>query len=83
VAHLVEPEELLENALETARKLAAKPRDALRATKRLMRRPKESLDERVQRENELFLKFLSSPEAREAMAAFLEKRKPDFKQFQG
>ena len=83
VAHLVEPEELLENALETARKLAAKPRDALRATKRLMRRPKEPLDERVQRENELFLKFLSSPEAREAMAAFLEKRKPDFKQFQG
>jgi enoyl-CoA hydratase/carnithine racemase len=82
VSHLSEPEELMEDALATARKLAAKPRDALRTTKRLMRRPKEPLDVRVQRENELFAKFLASPEAREAMAAFLEKRKPDFEQFQ-
>ena len=83
VAHLCEPEELMESALKTARKLAAKPRDALRETKRLMRRPKDPLEARVQQENELFLKYLASPEAREAMSAFLEKRKPDFEQFQG
>jgi len=43
-----------------------------------MRRPKEPLPKRIQAEGELFFENLSSPAAREAMSAFLEKRAPDF-----
>jgi enoyl-CoA hydratase/carnithine racemase len=78
VSGLCEPETLMENAMNVARKLAAKPRDALRATKRLMRRPKEPLPERVVLEGQLVAEALASPAAREAMSAFLEKREPDF-----
>lgn len=68
----------MDQALTYSRKLAAKPRQALRATKHLMRRPREPLLQRVQAEGELFFKNLSSPAAREAMSAFVEKRAPDF-----
>lgn len=78
VARVCEADELLEQAMEMAQKLAAKPGRALRATKRLMRRPKEPLLQRIQAESELFFENLSSPAAKEAMSAFLEKRAPDF-----
>jgi len=78
VAKICSSKDLLEQAMEMARKLAAKPSQALRATKRLMRRPKEPLLQRVQAEGELFFQNLSSPAAREAMSAFMEKRPPDF-----
>lgn len=81
VSRLCEPEELMDQALATAHKLAAKPRDALRATKRLMRRNRESLPDRIAAEGVLFNQALASPAAKEAMNAFLEKRTPDFKQF--
>jgi len=81
VSQLCEPEELMPRALAVAHKLAAKPKDALRATKRLLRRPREPLADRVAAEGELFARGLRSAAAREAMQAFLEKRAPDFKQF--
>lgn len=70
--------ELLAKARETAAKLAAKPPVALRATRRLMRRPPEGIVERMAAEGEAFVAQLQSPEAREAMTAILEKRPPDF-----
>jgi enoyl-CoA hydratase/carnithine racemase len=81
VSQLCEPDELMGRALEAAHKLAAKPKDALRATKRLLRRPREPLAQRVQAEGELFSRGLESPAAKEAMNAFFEKRAPDFEQF--
>ena len=36
---------------------------------------------RMTQESELFRQRLSSPEAKEAFTAFLEKRKPDFSRF--
>jgi len=81
VSQLCEPEELMDRALAVAYKLAAKPKDALRATKRLLRRPREPLAERVRAEGELFSRGLASPAAKEAMQAFFEKRTPDFEQF--
>jgi len=81
VSRLCTDEALLAEATAAARALAAKPRDAMRATKRLMRRPCEPLETRIHEESLLFLQALQSPEAREALTAFLEKRAPNFGQF--
>ena len=81
VSRLCSPQDLMDEAMAMARKLASKPGDALRATKRLMRRPPEALLQRVQAEGELFAECLASPAAKEAMTAFMEKRPPDFRQF--
>lgn len=81
VSRLCQSDELMERALAAAHSLAAKPREALRATKRLMRRPVEPLSQRVLAEGELFSRGLESPAAKEAMSAFFEKRAPNFQQF--
>jgi enoyl-CoA hydratase/carnithine racemase len=81
VSQICEEEDLMESARAAAHKLAAKPKDALRATKRLLRRAKEPLAQRVQAEAELFARGLESPAAKEAMRAFFEKRSPDFGPF--
>ena len=81
VSQICEPEELLELALAAAHQLAAKPKDALRATKRLLRRPAEPLAQRVAAEGQLFSRCLESPAAKEAMQAFFEKRVPNFEPF--
>jgi enoyl-CoA hydratase/carnithine racemase len=59
--------------------LLAKPPEALRQTQRLLRlNARDEILERMQIESETFAERLQSAEAREAFAAFLEKRKPDF-----
>ena len=79
VTQVVPDENLLATAMETARKLAQKPMEALRAGKRLLRlSTREHVEQAIRRENEEFDLRLRSPEAREAFSAFLEKRKPDF-----
>ena len=73
---------LLETAMAASNKLAAKPAASLRETKMLM---KQGIHDAVRLamtdENEAFRERLESPEAREAFAAFLEKRQPDFSKF--
>jgi enoyl-CoA hydratase/carnithine racemase len=64
-------------ALATAARLAAKPRQALRATKALLKRPEEAVGDRVEIEIERFNALLTTPAAREIMSAFLDKRAPD------
>jgi enoyl-CoA hydratase/carnithine racemase len=74
--------ELLEVARAAARKLAALPPASVRLTKALMRRGQaEAVAAQMKEEGRLFLERLASPEAREAMTAFFEKRKPDFSRF--
>lgn len=75
-------EDYLAMAREKALQLAAQPAAAVRLTKRLMKRPwREQLQAHMAEEGAAFGERLTSPEAREAMQAFMEKRKPDFTQF--
>ena len=65
-----------------AAKLAALPAASVRATKALMKRARTpAINEAMGAENQLFAAMLLAPEAKEAMTAFMEKRKPDFSKF--
>jgi len=67
---------------ERAATLAAKPAGALRSTKHLLRHSTTAtVTERMAEEGALFAAGLQSAEAREAMTAFMEKRKADFSRF--
>jgi enoyl-CoA hydratase/carnithine racemase len=62
---------LLVHAMEKAAALAAKPRSALLAARRLMRGDPAALKERMAREIEVFGAALASEEARSAFIAFM------------
>jgi enoyl-CoA hydratase/carnithine racemase len=79
VNQVVSDKDVLARATETAGKLAAKPAAALQASKRLMKQPfREQIKAAMKAENEEFSAQVRSDDAKEAFAAFLEKRKPDF-----
>ncbi|RAU23626.1 enoyl-CoA hydratase [Paramagnetospirillum kuznetsovii] len=65
-------------AMTAARKLAAKPRATMRMVKALMKTPPEPVMDRLTREALVFDQCLTRPELKEAVAAFSEKRPPDF-----
>ncbi|GAC1626196.1 MAG: enoyl-CoA hydratase [Nevskia sp.] len=70
------------HALERALKLAGQPPNALRVTKRLLKRWSDAtVTDAIQFEAEHFIPMLRQPEALEAMTAFMTKRKPDFSKF--
>jgi len=82
VNEIVAPQALLETARAKALALAAKPPAAMRATKALMKQAVlAEIEQTMTREVKTFGERLVSPEAKEALAAFLEKRKPDFSRF--
>jgi enoyl-CoA hydratase/carnithine racemase len=69
-------------ALERAQHLARQPPNALRTTKRLMKRwTDNTVAEAIPLEAFHFVPMLSQPEAQEAIGAFIAKRKPDFSKF--
>lgn len=71
-----------DHAYERALVLAAKPPKALRLTKELMKRGRQQpIEEQMKAEGVHFSSQLSSPEAREAMQAFMERRPADFSKF--
>lgn len=66
-------------AREAAAKLAALPAKSVRLAKELMKMPhRDAVQRQLVIEGRHFREMLSEPAAREALAAFLEKRKPDF-----
>ncbi len=75
------PEALMDMAMGAARNMAAKAPGALKAAKKLMRRPAEDMMDRIAHEGGLFAEMLRSPEFAEAAGAFMERRKPDFSKF--
>lgn len=73
---------VLDAALAKARQLAEKPPSALRTTKMLLKHATASpITDAMARETQQFAALLQGPEAKEAMGAFLERRKPDFSKF--
>jgi enoyl-CoA hydratase/carnithine racemase len=75
---IVSADELEATARKAAARLAAKPPEALALSRRLLRGDTSALAQRIEEEARIFGERLSSPEAQEAFAAFLEKRQPDF-----
>ena len=74
--------EVLSFAQAQAAKLVELPTSSLRATKRLMKGKQiAAIEAKIKEESVLFSEMLLSKEAKEAFAAFFEKRKPDFTKF--
>lgn len=72
----------LEIAKQQALKLAQQPSSSMRVTKALLKRiDKEELMAAIEAEGIEFAKCMKSPEANEAMTAFMERRTPDFSRF--
>ena len=79
VTAVVAQENLISEAEKAAAALAALPPESVRLTKRLMKaRHAQTLAATIEEETRIFTERLTSPEAKEALTAFLEKRKPNF-----
>lgn len=78
VSEIVPREALSARMNEIAGRLAAKPPEAIRITKSLLRADEEPVGDRIKRESAYFGERLQSAEAKEVFTAFLEKRPPNF-----
>ena len=79
VTRVLPPGETLAAAREAAARLASLPAKSIRLTKSLMKSAHGAhIEAQLLAEGKHFRQLLGEPAAREAMAAFLEKRKPDF-----
>jgi enoyl-CoA hydratase/carnithine racemase len=82
VTEIVAEDKLLEHARNAAIAVAALPPASVRLTKQLMKRQLgAAIASQMQEEGRVFAERLQSGEAKEAMSAFFEKRKPDFSKF--
>ena len=81
VNRVVDDAALLETAYEIAHRLASLPPQAVRLSKQLIRHGATDVTGRMGEELAMFRERLGSAEAKEAFAAFMEKRKPDFSRF--
>lgn len=78
VNRIVPAAELESTARDAARRLAAKPPEALAASRKLLRGDAAAIVARVDEEARIFGQRLATPEAKEAFSAFFEKRPADF-----
>jgi len=84
IANAVLPaSEVVRHARRIAERFNALPPAAVRETKKLLRRSsREEILQAIRIEGEVFSQLLGSPEAKEAISAFFQKRKPDFSKFE-
>src|SRR5438477_2490106 len=77
VSHKAEPGQLPGQLADVIERLLAKPADALRATQRLLRHgARDEILERMRLESEVFAERLASDEAKAAIGAFFERKRP-------
>jgi enoyl-CoA hydratase/carnithine racemase len=81
VNRVVEEADLIATARDIAAKIVARPPNAIRLTKRLLRRETDDVTTRMDVEMADFHAQLTTPELQEAATAFLRKRAPDFSKF--
>ncbi|MCH2187858.1 enoyl-CoA hydratase [Myxococcota bacterium] len=82
VARVIPDDDLHSQTLAKAREIAQWPISSLRAIKRALRTAdQKGIEAAIQVENEAMGRLAGSPENIEAVTAFMQKRKPDFKQF--
>ena len=75
-------DDVFDFAVKQAERFNHLPPASIRATKRLMRSGWKTATEKViADEVQVFAQMLRSAEAKEAFAAFFERRKPDFSKF--
>ncbi|MDP9807455.1 enoyl-CoA hydratase [Rhizobium tibeticum] len=80
VSRVVAPERLLDEALEAAAKIASLSRPSVLMAKEAVNRALETtLEEGLRFERRLFHSLFSTEDQKEGMTAFIEKRKPAFK----
>jgi 2-(1,2-epoxy-1,2-dihydrophenyl)acetyl-CoA isomerase len=78
VNEIVEDSVVVEKATGLAQRLSTGPKNAFGKTKRLVREPLESFESHLALESQTIASQAVTPEAREGIAAFLQKRAPDF-----
>ena len=82
VNRILPPNEVLDYARKQALRFNSLPPTSVRETKRLMKAGWRSVTEKIiQDEAMSFARMLRTEEAKEAFAAFFERRKPDFSRF--
>jgi 2-(1,2-epoxy-1,2-dihydrophenyl)acetyl-CoA isomerase len=81
ISRVLPPEKLMSTAMEIAKDFGERPPMALRLAKELISKGAflHGLAEALSLEQEFFARCQASFEHQEAVRAFLEKRKPDFK----
>ena len=80
VARVVPPDKLMNEALAIAEKIASYSRPIVMMAKETVNRAQEtSLTEGIRFERRLFLSMFAIEDQKEGMKAFIEKRKPEFK----
>jgi enoyl-CoA hydratase len=80
VARVVPPEKLLDEALAAATKIASHSRPSVLMAKEAVGRALETtLEEGLRFERRLFQSLFATEDQKEGMAAFIEKRKPNFR----
>ena len=80
VVKIVPAEELVDESVNIAQKIASKGQIAVRMTKEAVNASQElSLQEGLRLERRLFHAAFATQDQKEGMSAFLEKRKPEFK----
>ncbi|HEX4891473.1 MAG TPA: enoyl-CoA hydratase [Alphaproteobacteria bacterium] len=74
--------QLMQEVMTIAARIAAKPPSAVRETKRLVREHGALLEKAIREEGRTFDAQLRTPESKEAMKAFSERRPADFSRFE-